>query len=95
MKVRPTVRAELPKLCHARPGELVRLPGDDGRPSGPLYLVCAAEVKGRRALRECMTHGLYDDERPLFLVDIETGAATPMPHLSSRAQIIDDAEVVV
>lgn len=84
----------LPKLCHAKPGDCVRLPDRDGNLTDELFMVCAFPVKGKRAARPLISHGLYDDERPLFLVSLETGLAREMPHLSSRAEIVRDVVLV-
>ena len=81
------VDTRLPKLCHAKPGSIVRL--ENG-----LHMVCVFPVKGKRAARPLSNMGLYDDERPLFLVHMATGEAVPMPHLSSRVEIVDDVTLV-
>jgi hypothetical protein len=91
------VRTDLPKLCHARPGDVVQIVDTEGDVEPSLYLVCVFPVKGKRAGRgvELINHGLYDEERPLFLVDIETGISREMPHLSNRVQIRRDVRVEV
>lgn len=81
------VDTRLPKLCHAKPGDIVRL--ENG-----LHMVCAFPVKGKRAARPMMMHGLYDDERPLFLVNMASGEAVVMPHLSTRLEIVHDVTLV-
>lgn len=82
----------LPKLCHAKVGDLVRLPlrnSEYCEEMAPYYIVCADSSDKRLKIgRPGMMHGLYDDERPLFLVDLATGEAIKMPHLSSRVEII-------
>lgn len=87
-----------PKLCHARPGDVIRM-GDttvSGHPTGEgesqLYLVCRHDV-GKQKMRE-VSHGLYDESNPIFLVNLTTGEARPMPHLSSRVEIVRDVQVV-
>src|SRR5690242_4944253 len=78
----------LPKLCHATPGQIIRVPEMEGK-----FMVCVVNIKNKRAARN-ISKGLYDDERPLFIVNIETGEALAMPHLSTRVEIIDDIAVV-
>ncbi len=73
-----------PKLCSAPVGSVVQI--DD-----KTYLVCAFNPGDKRAARPGMPHGLYDEERDLFLVDLANGEATKMPHLSSRVEIRRDA----
>lgn len=87
------IDTRLPKLCHARPGGIISLPGENGEPTEELYLVCAY-ANGKRAGRAGMMHGLYDDARPLFLVNLANGEAIPMPHLSSRVEIVHDAALI-
>lgn len=92
------VFTHLPKICHAPVGSLVQLPTTDREPTDadPVYLVCAFQAdKHQRAARPLMTHGLYDDQRQLFLVNVATGEAIAMPHLSSRALIVRDATIHV
>jgi hypothetical protein len=92
-----------PKICHARPGDVVRLgdtspsgfaqtpvPNGEGEPQ--LYMVCRFDI-GKAKLRDCSS-GLYTEENPLFLVSLTTGEARPMPHLSSRVEIVRDVQVV-
>lgn len=73
-----------PKLCSAPVGSVVQV--DD-----KIYLVCAFNPGGKRAARPNMSQGLYDDERDLFLVEMATGEAVKMPHLSSRVDILHTA----
>lgn len=91
------ITTRLPKLCHARPGDVVRIPADEGIGADPaLYLVAVSTAhKDKRAMRSNMSHGLYDEERPLFLVNVETGEARAMPHLSSRVEIVRNVIVEV
>lgn len=72
-----------PKLCSASVGSVVQI-------EDKTYMVCAFNPGGKRAQRPNMSHGLYDDERDLFLVDLSTGEAVKMPHLSSRVDICRD-----
>jgi hypothetical protein len=86
------------KICHARVGQLVRLPDPETLNILPeVFMVCAkSEVTiGKktirpRAARAGMSHGLYDDERPLSLLSLTTGLYRSMPHLSSRAELLAD-----
>lgn len=82
------------KLCHAKPGDAVRLIDKDGNRSTEVYLVAFMEKKGCLAARDCASNGLYSDDRPLFVVNIETGESKSMPHLSSRVIILRGAAVV-
>lgn len=88
------INTKLPKLCHAQIGGTVRLTGPDGEPMSELFIVSTFNEKGRRAGRSGMMHGLYDEERPLFLTSLASGEAVPMPHLSSRVEIVRDVAVV-
>lgn len=81
------------KLCHAAIGSAVLLVSDKLDVDDEPFLVCAAPEKGKRAARSGITHGLYDDERSLFLVSLRTGLMREPPHLSSRVIIFSDAEV--
>jgi len=88
------VNTSMPKLCHARPGDAVRLlDRETGNPLPELYIVCIFNQKGKRHMRPCRSEGLYDEQRPLFLVNLTTGEAAEMPHLSSRVQIVRDARI--
>lgn len=87
------VRSDLPKLCHARPGDVVQLVDQAGEVQPPVYVVAVVDTTGARPMRAHMSHGLYDEVRPLFLVDVETGVTREMPHLSSRAKIHHGAEM--
>lgn len=82
------------KLCHAKPGDAVRIIDKNGNRSAEVYLVAFMEKKGCSAARECASNGLYSDDRPLFLVDTGTGQAVTMPHLSSRVLILRAAAIV-
>jgi len=89
---------KVPKLCSVPVGSAVRLHRDDGSAPGdgdPVYIVCAFNQPGKRAARPLVTQGLYDDERPLFLVDLATGSAIPMPNLSKRVQVLKDASITL
>lgn len=83
------VNTLLPKLCHARVGQKVRLPHTQTGVIQPeIFVVAALEEAGRRPAREGMSQGLYDDERELSLVSVSTGLARRMPHLSSRVELL-------
>lgn len=82
------------KLCHAKPGDLVQLVDSMlGLTTKPILLIAKAgtgePAKGREP------QGLYADGRDLLLVDLETGLASALPHLSSRVLIYRNAEVNV
>lgn len=57
------------------------------------YLVCVIADKHKRAARANMPHGLYDDERQLFLVSLSTGQTKDMPSLSSRVIVFPEASL--
>jgi hypothetical protein len=83
------VDTTLPKICHARVGQQVRLPDTQTGVIQPeVFMVVAKLERGCRPAREGMSQGLYDDERQLMLVSMETGIARSMPHLSSRADLL-------
>ncbi|MBN3839334.1 hypothetical protein [Burkholderia sp. Ac-20349] len=88
-----TEEQDVIKLCHANPGDVVQLVDGNMLSEGSTYLVCVVPDKDKRSARPGMTHGLYDEERSLFLVNISTGERRDMAHLSSRAVIFDRAEV--
>lgn len=73
-----------PKLCSASVGSVIQI-------EEKIYMVCAFNPGDKRSARPNMSHGLYDDERDLFLVDVASGEAIKMPHLSSRVEILRDA----
>ncbi|MER1940483.1 hypothetical protein ABS755_07215 [Castellaniella sp. FW104-16D08] len=88
------INTKLPKLCHARPGDVIRVTDDTGKPTDTLFLVAVFNAPGKRAMRDNMMQGLYDEERPLFMVNLETGEARPLPHLSSRIEFVRDIVAV-
>lgn len=88
------INNQLPKLCHARPGDVIRVPYEHGGEGSTLYLVSVFNTPGKRPLRSNAMNGLYDDERPLFMVNLSTGEARPLPHLSSRVEIVRDIAVI-
>ena len=78
------------KMCHARIGDVVQF--EKGK---SLYLVCARQVTpAQRPARPMMPHGLYDEEREIFLVSLSNGQAYPMPHLSTKLIVRNDVAVV-
>lgn len=84
------------KLCHASIGSVVLLVSASLEVDDEPFVVCASEAtKGRRAARKGMTHGLYDDQRELFLVSLKSGLKRDLPHLSSRVIIFNEAEVTL
>ncbi len=89
------INTKLHKLCSARPGDAIRLLDAAGAELPDTYIIAVMEQKGRRAMRPNRTEGLYDEERPLFMVNLETGQAEALPHLSSRVQILQYAVVEV
>ncbi|MBK6616459.1 hypothetical protein [Ottowia sp.] len=92
MKIAGTPK-DVIKLCHATVGCLVMLVSAQLEVDDEPFLVCATPDKGRRAARPGMSHGLYDDERHLFLVSMKTGLMREAPNLSSRVIIFREAEV--
>jgi hypothetical protein len=92
------ISTKLPKLCFAKAGDAVQLPDESGTPSGPVFLVCTIPDQVAKTLKMKvpvgqMSNGLYSDDRPFWLVNLETGECRDMPHLSSRCAILRDATV--
>ncbi len=85
------IEGDFTKLCHAKPGQAVTLVTALMERDRHAYLVCVVPDKNKHAARDTVSNGLYDDERKLFLVNLETGELRDMPHLSSRVIIWDDA----
>lgn len=79
------------KLCHAKVGGVVGLISESGELKPERYIVCEVPDKRSRAAREMMTHGLYDSERAMFLLNVETGQVATLPHLSSRVALFPQA----
>ena len=80
------------KLCHAKPGDVISLVSALMETDDKAYMVgCVASVPHLRAARDGISHGLYDDKRQLFLLDLETGLVQATPHLSSRVIIYKGA----
>ena len=70
---------ERQKVCHFRPGDCVRLFDNEGTEQG-LFLVCSAGP----LTKALGSSGLYKADSQVFLVDLKTGIAQSLPHLSSR-----------
>lgn len=85
----------LTKLCHATPGDVVHLFDSNLVEDPAYYLVTAFNEPKKRPAPKHSGSGLYTDERDIWLVDLETGLAKPMPHLSSRCKIVRNASVVI
>lgn len=79
----------LRKLCHASPGDVIRIPGVPG-----IYIVSFFPMKNCSAARNGATNGLYSDECQLFIVNVESGEGSPLPHLSSSVEILRNAALV-
>ena len=76
-----------PKVCFAKPGDVIELPDEPGT----LYLVCCYDLGQPR--NPLASNGLYSDFNPHFLVELVTGQARKLPHLSSRARIVRDVAI--
>ncbi len=95
MNVVDNSKVEQSKLCHARPGGVVRI-FDSATPTGSEpFLVCVNALHPGKPGRLGQMHGLYDEGRPLFLVSLSTGEAVSMPNLSSKVQHVHKAKVVL
>lgn len=82
-------RHEVTKLCHAKPGDRVRLVDTSAAELGErAYMVVAVNAPGKRPARKGMSQGLYDDERDLWLLNEETGELQTPPHLSSKVVLV-------
>ncbi len=84
------------KLCHARAGDVVRI-HDEKAPEGGSepFLVCVNVKQKGQHINPLAMHGLYTEERGLFLVSLADGSAVSMPHLSSRVEVVRQAKVVL
>lgn len=82
------VDTRLPKLCFAKPGDVISIDNE-------IFMVCVMNIKAARAAPLLASNGLYSEERPLFLVNVASGVAVQMPHLSSRVEILHDATIVI
>lgn len=81
---------DLRKVCHTRPGDLVRIHAFDGVERG-LFLVCSAG----KISRELKSAGLYESDKPVFMVDIRSGVAEQLPHLSAHVAAVERNACVV
>lgn len=81
------------KMCHARPGDIIQKLNSDLEPTDGLFVVGVFPAPNR-APRKLGGMGLYNEDQPLFLVNLETGEAGPLPHLSSRVVIVKDMALV-
>lgn len=80
MKIEDMRQHDRDKTCHLRPGDCVFLYGKDGQQIPGLFIVCSAG----KMKTELGSSGLYSADVPVFLVNLETGEARDLPHLSSR-----------
>ena len=87
------VNTELPKICHARPGRIIRLPDPKTGDVLPELFVLVAVDLDKPSTRKRPPYpssaGLYNEERELLLVSLSTGRARKFPHPSSRADLTD------
>lgn len=104
------VNTRLPKLCHARPGQIIRLPDrQTGEVLPELFVLVALDLdkpSRRKRAPYGSSAGLYNEERELLLISLTSGRARKLPHLSDRAELTqlkledvlpdtDDAQVLV
>lgn len=83
------VNTTLPKICHARVGEFVRLPDDKtGEVTDEIFIICAMPAPRTSRRRKVDRSTLSYEKEQTFLVSLKTGEIRDMPHLSSRAEII-------
>lgn len=90
------------KLCHARPGHIVKFPvgSDSVADFRGTYVVCLVQsdkpAKGgfaSAASAGLRSSGLYACERDVLLLDVETGVLTKPPSLSVRCDIYRNAQL--
>ena len=77
-------KPEYPKICFAHTGDVLEI-------EGTLFLVCQYDI-GKK-YNPLASNGLYSNENPLFLVDLENGMARTMPHLSTRARNVKNIAI--
>lgn len=82
------------KLCHCNVGDVIQIIDENGQVQPGYYLITALYGKGKRPARPNMTHGLYDDQRYLFAVNLKTGEARELPHLSSKILPVNDIAIL-
>lgn len=74
-------KSKLTKVCHARPGDCVRVYDDEGNVRG-LYMVCSVgKLEKKLGLA-----GLCDaGDTTIVMVNLQTGVLEDLPHLSKLA----------
>lgn len=80
------------KLCFAKQGDVVRIPED--KRGDRLYIVTVLSLPHLKKAAAEANNGLYSDERPFALVDLESWEMFPVPHLSSRVEVLEDATIM-
>ena len=83
-----------PKLFNAKVGDIILLEDTVSELRLPC-MVCEFPSEPMGSRRSYGKMGLYDNQNTLFLVEVETGRARKMPHLSSRVEIIDGDRIVI
>ncbi len=78
------------KLCHARAGDVVMVPGWTDTP----FMVVAVMDTGRPARRD-QPEGLFADQRTLYLCNLQTGELARPPHLSTQVTILHNPSIVI
>jgi hypothetical protein len=85
------VNTQLPKICHARAGSIIRLPNEKTGEVLPARFMLVAIELDKPSTRTRAPYGspagLFNEERQLLLVSLETGIARKVPHLSTRVDI--------
>jgi len=84
------------KLCHAQPGARVRLVNTTDATLGEevFLVVIQDDFPKKRAARKGMPHGLYDEERPVFLLKETTWELKSAPSLSSKVVVLPNTTEV-
>lgn len=81
-----------PKVCHAKPGNIIQLQDKHLELLPECYIVC---IKGKFDRKICdNSSGLFNEKQPLCLCNLETGQLVEMPHLSTRVKFLYNAELV-
>jgi hypothetical protein len=87
------VDTRLPKLCHATPGRVIRLPDPQtGAVLPELFVLVALDLdkpSRRKKPPFGQSAGLYNEERDLLLISLTSGRARKLPHLSTRVDLTD------
>ncbi|MEX3984274.1 hypothetical protein AB4Y45_35545 [Paraburkholderia sp. EG287A] len=85
------VNTLLPKICHAKPGAIIRLADTEtGEVLPELFVLSAVDLdkpSTRRKPPYPASAGLFNEERQLLLVSLTTGRARKMPHPSTHVDI--------